>query len=385
METRRGVVCFASVDFWYFNRAHSEVQLMRRIARDRPVLFVNSIGMRMPTPGKTAQPLARIARKLKSTAKVFRRPLDDTPDFAVLSPLIVPAYGNDAWRARNAAFVRRQVNAALRRMRVAVPDIVVTIPTAVEVADGMTRRKLLFNRCDLFSSWEETDQALIRTLEDRLLTESDHTFYVNHQLMEAEADRTNGRAVFLDHGVDLSHFRPGLSEPEDMKAIRRPRIGFFGAFDDYTVDVELLVRVAREIPEAELVLIGGTNMDLDALTSIPNVTWLGARPYESIAAYGANFDVALMPWLRNSWIDSSNPIKMKEYLALGLPVVTTDFPEARRYADVMTLTADSDAFVAAVKQRLVDHGPGTAESRRRAVMNDDWNVRAGELLALIDD
>ncbi len=384
METRRGVVCFASVDFWYLNRAHSEVQLMRRIARERPVLFVNSIGMRMPAPGKTAQPLARIGRKLKSTAKVFRRPLADTPDFAVLSPLIVPAYGNPTWRARNAALVRRQVGAALRRMRVAVPDVVVTIPTAVEVADGLPRRKQLFNRCDLFSSWEEADQTLIRALEDRLLRESDHIFYVSHGLLDAERDRTGDRAVFLDHGVDLEHFRPGLPEPPDLATIRRPRIGFFGAFDDYTVDMELLARVAREIPDAELVLVGGANMAMDALTALPNVTWLGVRPYEAIAAYGGAFDVALMPWLRNEWIESSNPIKMKEYLALGLPVVSTDFPEARRYADVMTITDDSDSFVAAVRARLADRGPGDATSRRAAVLDADWDVRAAELLALID-
>ena len=86
-------------------------------------------------------------------------------------------------------------------------------------------------------------------------------------------------------------------------------------------------------------LIGHTTCSMDRLVRHPNVHWLGQKPHEEIPRYGSGFDVALMPWLDNEWIRSCNPIKMKEYLALGLPVVSTDFPEVRHYADVIRVAA----------------------------------------------
>ena len=81
-------------------------------------------------------------------------------------------------------------------------------------------------------------------------------------------------------------------------------------------------------------LIGDATCSMERYAKYPNVHWLDFRPYEQIPGYGSGFDVALMPWLDNDWIKHANPIKMKEYLALGLAVVSTDFPEVDRYADV---------------------------------------------------
>ena len=86
--------------------------------------------------------------------------------------------------------------------------------------------------------------------------------------------------------------------------------------------------------------------------------WLGFRPYEEIPRYGAGFDVAIMPWRDNEWIRNCNPIKLKEYLALGLPVVSTDFPEVHRYASVVRIARSPEEFVQLVATTLDDGGPG---------------------------
>ncbi len=113
------------------------------------------------------------------------------------------------------------------------------------------------------------------------------------------------------------------------------------------------------MPEATLLLIGDATGPIDELLALPNVVWLGFRPYEEIPAYGAIFDVALMPWLRNEWIAYANPIKLKEYLALGLPVVSTDFPEVRFYDDVVAIADDEADFVRLVREALDGSRVGT--------------------------
>ena len=69
-------------------------------------------------------------------------------------------------------------------------------------------------------------------------------------------------------------------------------------------------------------VVGAATCPMDDLVALPNVHWLGMKPYDQVPAYGAGFDVAIMPWLSNDWIRFCNPIKTKEYLALGLPIVS---------------------------------------------------------------
>lgn len=380
-----GYISFSAQDWWYHNRAHSDFQLMRRIARRRKVLFVNSITMRMPLPGRSTMAMRRLRRKLASMAKVIRRPDPDVPGFYVFTPLIVPLYGFSWSRAANASLVRRQVELAARAIGIrGAPVVVVTIPTAWDVVRRMERRRLVYNRSDKHSAMPEADQPYIAGMESKLLAESDAVLYVSRALMADEAGETRERAYFLDHGVDLDHFapRPAADEPPDLARIPRPRIGFFGGFDDYIVDFELLEQLAVELPDAHLVLIGDATCSMARLQALPNVHWLGFRPYEDIPRYGSGFDIGLMPWLHNEWITYCNPIKLKEYLALGLPVVSTDFPEAHRYAEWIDIAADREDFVRRVKASLVRSGSG--DRARAAVAGSGWDKKVEEVMALCE-
>ena len=387
-RTAKDFICFSAQDYWYHNRAHSDIQLMSRIASERRVLFINSIGMRMPAPGRSTQPWRRMARKARSIAKLVRRPIPELPGFTVMTPVTLPFYGIPRVRRLNARLVGAQVWAVSKALGFHEIACVLTIPTAWEVISHLRVDQLIFNRSDKHSAFPEVDKAYIAGLEEQLLKHSEHVLYVSRQLMADEAELTGNRAVFLDHGVDLGHFRrrQEADEPADMKEIPRPRIGFFGGIDDYVVDLLLLEELAREYPDAQLVLIGDATCSMERLTDLPNVHWLGAKPYEFIPRYGSGFDVALMPWLDNEWIRSCNPIKLKEYLALGLPVVSTNFPEVRHYEDVVEIAMDRGDFVKKVG-RLIDEGCGDSDSERRRsrVSSADWLDLAKTVIRLSEE
>jgi len=382
-----GWICFSAQDWWYHNQAHSDFQLLRRVARQRRVLFVNSIGMRTPMPGRSTQFARRILRKAKSVLRFVRQPLEDTPDFHVLTPVFLPIYASEAVRAVNARFVRAQVRLVAKWIGIDPDDavILVTIPTAVEVVRGWKRRALVTNRSDLHSAFEETDQTLIRSLEQELVASSDVALYTSHSLMGSEGSIAGDRAVFLDHGVDYDRFAAATGAPHpDLASIPRPIIGFFGGIDDYVVDLALLKKVAEELPDCSLVLIGDATCPIDDLVGLPNVHWLGFRPYEEIPSFGAGFDVALMPWLRNEWIEQCNPIKLKEYLAIGVPVVSTEFPEVRFYSDEIAVARDDDHFVTLVREALDGNAVGTIASRKARVAGSTWDRQADRLVRLAE-
>jgi glycosyltransferase involved in cell wall biosynthesis len=248
----------------------------------------------------------------------------------------------------------------------------------------------VYNRSDRHSAFVEADQAVIRGLEERMLRESDLVVYSSRALMEEDRPLAEGRQLFLDHGVDLEHFDPerNTTEPEDLRAIPRPRVGFFGGLDDYLVDFELIRATARALPHAHFVLIGDkycSDQEIERMVALPNLTWLGFRPYEEIPAYGTGFDVAIMPWQDNEWIRRANPIKLKEYLALGLPVVSMDFPELARYADLVSVATTAEQFIGMVAAAVEDGGPGTPALRRAAVAASSWDGRARELMAAVEN
>jgi len=379
-------LCFSAQDWWYHNRAHSDFQLLTRVAEQRKVLLVNSIGMRMPLPGRSTMFARRILRKAKSVAMLVRRPLPDVPGFHVMTPLPLPFYGKPWLRKLNSVLVRAQVRAVCAVLRMGRPVVVATIPTAWDVVEPMKREALLYNRSDRHSAFPESDRKTIAALEDELLAHSDHVLYVSRALQEQERDATGDRSYFLDHGVDLEHFsrRPAAELPADLAGIPGPIVGFFGGLDDYTVDFDLLEHVAKSLPDVSLVLIGDATCSMERFAKHPNVHWLGFKPYEEIPAYGSAFDVALMPWLDNDWIKHANPIKLKEYLALGLPIVTTDFPEIDHYTDRVRVAGDHDAFVALVETSLAEGGPLSSEKLRTSVLPASWNSRARQLVDLAE-
>ena len=378
-----GWIVFSGLDWWCHPHGHSDFQLAQGLAATGPVLVVNSLAMRMPLPGRTSRPLRRILRKARAMARGLRRPVAELPDFHVLSPVLLPWYGSALGRRINARLVRAQVAWAARRVGLTVPNVMVTVPTAWDVATALPHGRLVVNRCDQYSAFAESNGDVIRDLEVRMLRGADTVLYVSHELMHDEAALVGGQAVFLDHGVDLAHFdrHDDGRVPADLAAIPGPRVGFYGMIDDYTVDLDLLDAVAAALPEVSLVLIGDTTQPLTNLLRRRNVHWLGARPYADIPRYAAGFDVALMPWLDNDWIRFCNPIKMKEYLALGLPVVSTWFPEVERYRDVVRVARDWGAFVDQIRAALADGAD--ADAVRATVDDASWSRRVDQLRDLV--
>jgi glycosyltransferase involved in cell wall biosynthesis len=383
-----GIVCFAGVDWWYHNRGHSECQIMRRLAGSNKVLWINSIGMRMPRPGATELPLHRYARKIRSTLKGLRR---DPSGMWVYSPIFVPRY-SEAALAFNGRLLAAQVRLLRRWLGIRRPSVWVTVPTAAPALRREPWQRVVFNRSDDFSAFPEVTSPAIATLERELLGRADLVLYVNRVLYERERNGLR-HAELIDHGVDFDHFagaRPDPAEPPkdappELRGLPRPIVGFYGALDDYTIDLDLMIRTARAVPGGTLLVIGPRAMEIDRLLAEPNVVYLGPIAYERLPAYAAQFDVGIMPWLRNDWIEACNPIKLKEYLALGFPVVTTRFPMLAPYEDLVLAAGDHEEFLAQLTRALAARDVEGAGARRARVRDSSWaalSEQVGDWLGL---
>lgn len=366
-----GVVCFGGLDWWYHNRGHYDLQMMRELSKHMPVLYVNNLGMRTPRLTEGRVFFKRVFRKLRSFARGYR---SVRRNFSVLSPISVPFLRTTEWAKRMTA---ARVTRCARRMGIQKPLIWVNCPPAAELLDRVSHARLVYQRTDRFEAFPGIHRDEILAYDQRL-KQADLTLYCSTALYEDEK-KSCRRAFFVDHGVDYERFSAagGADEPEDVREIPRPRIVFVGSIDPHTFDPEFFLDVARELPDCSFVLVGGCALP-PGWCELPNVHLLGQRPYEAVPSYMASADVLIMTWLRNDWIRACNPVKLKEYLAVGRPVVTTPFDEIRRYADFVAVADTPAAFVAEVRRALAEPPPPAVLQKR--VEAETWERKAALVL-----
>jgi len=376
-----GVVHFGNVDWWYHNRGHSSVRMATRIAKHVPTLWINSIGMRMPIPGKTEIAWSRYWRKIKSLARGLKR--DPQSGMYIYSPLFVPLYSEKMLQF-NGWLLALQVKILRWRLNMKHPSAVVSMPTMTPAVEKLKWNKILFERCDDFTTLPEADKDRIAALEKRLLEISDTAIYVHEGLMERELGLVK-ESVLIGHGVDFDKFVAARNNPDNsILDVPKPIIGFFGGMDDYRMDVELMIKIARHIP-GTLVLIGPKQMDLSSVLAEKNVKHIDQISPDELATYAANFDVGIIPFLQNDFNKMCNPIKLKEYLALAYPSVVMALPAFEEYKSLIYSSNSHQEFLDNIDKALTENDPSLIEKRRAAVSSSDWDnvaARVAKLLAV---
>ena len=336
----------------------SKTHLMRLLARDNRVLWVNSIGNRAPTASKAD--ISRAFSKLAAAAQPISEP---EPNIFVLNPLAVPAYGSPSVRAFNRRFLRWQVRRAMRKLRFKRPVNFVFNPAASVIAGELGEETLIYYCVDEYTEFTGVASRSLAEMEEELMRRSDLVIVSADRLYQSKAAH-NPNTILVRHGVDFTHFRraldPATEVPEDLARLPRPVIGFFGLIADW-VDFDLIRRVAEDHPGGSVVLLGKTTTDTAALESVPNIHLFGRKPYAELPAYCKGFDVALMPFRINELTLNANPLKVREYLAAGLPVVSTAIPEVE-VLGLCRIGRDADSFVREVREALRDPGPSEARS-----------------------
>lgn len=368
-------ICFGGEDWWYHNRGHIDMQLMRRMAGHGTTLYVNSIVMQKLRIVSDKQFFKKVQRKAKS---IFNGLKESDAGFWVYSPFSLPLHHINWGRALNRSVLNMQLRKVSRKLSLDDAIVWVACPAACEVAIRMPKKKLVYLRTDRHEEFPNVDADAIRRYDQLLKAKADLTVFVNRTLYKLEANHCK-RSLFLDHGVDFELFAGAGDDstvPEDIQNVPDPIVGFFGGIDGHTFDLDFVEQVVKLVPEATFVFVGKSSLDCAALLENKNVVMLGQKPYEQIAHYGKCFDVAIMPWRQNKWISACNPIKLKEYLALGKPVVSTPFSELDQYTDVVYQASKPKEFADSIRLAIDEDGPERIARRRKKVHEASWDSKA---------
>jgi len=260
-------------------------------------------------------------------------------------------------------------------------------PMAVPLARGLTPLATVYDCMDELSGFKGASPMLVER-ERELFSRADLVFTGGYSLYEQKKSQHVNVHAFPS-SVDVPHFaqaRAPQEGPEDQKILKRPRLGFYGVIDE-RMDLELLAGVARARPDWNFVMVGPVvKVDAESLPRAANIHYLGSKSYGELPSYASGWDVALLPFARNESTRFISPTKTPEYLAAGLPVVSTSIQDVIQPYQGLGLVhiADSVAEFIAACEAALRAPPGERLARADEFLSQlSWDKTWQEMSQLV--
>ncbi|HET7451750.1 MAG TPA: glycosyltransferase, partial [Thermoanaerobaculia bacterium] len=233
----------------------------------------------------------------------------------------------------------------------------------------------VYDCMDLHAGFATNSPDMIGS-EEEMLREAD-LVSVSSALLEGIARERNPAVRVVRNACDYDHFAVAPKAPGP-----RPVVGYYGAISEW-FDSDLAADLARRCPDFDFVLIGSTyGADLRPLARLPNVRFVGERPYSEIPGWLGTFDAAILPFRRTPLTEATNPVKAYEIFAAGKPLIAVDLPELRLLEPLVRIASDAAGFERQIRAALAED-PAAASRRQAFARENTWEARRRELAPAI--
>jgi glycosyltransferase involved in cell wall biosynthesis len=383
--THEHVVCVSSIDWDGKWQGHQEIA-SALAAADNEVLFIENTGVRAPAL-RDAPRLLKRARNWSRARAGLRTERDR---LQVHSPVLLPfPYSPTAVRLNRRLLVRAVARWTARVGR-PHPILLTFLPTPLVLALAHLIEPELtvyYSVDDLGSS--SSGAARIGTSEAELLRTADLVF-VTAASLQARALEHRHEVHMLPAGVSFGAFERARAEAvhplPDLEGIPGPIVGFVGGLNQ-KLDEPLLADVARRLADLHFVVAGPHVSPAPALRACPNVHLLGLQPHAAIPRLLRRVAVGIIPYRVTEYTSHIYPAKLNEYLATGLPVVSTPLPEVVRFnhghPGLVAIADRAETFAAAIRRAVQESSPIEARRRIAVARANRWEVKIAAMIDVI--
>ena len=369
--------------FWT-NKQHTACSLADAGHR---VFYIESLGLRSPDANH-----GRDWRRLfKRLLRAFLLPKRVRKNVWVWSPLVIPAASRKLLQKIN-KFLFSTVLALYRCLYSFRSAVLWTYnPLTLLYTKSCLFDALIYHCVDEISAQPGMNKKLIQFQERKLCSLADHVFVTSSSLYSSRSQWTK-HITYLPNVVDPDHFSKNQlvsdSVPVEFESIPEPRLIFVGALSAYKVNFELIQKLALICPNWSIVLVGligegdpGTS--IDQLLDIKNIHLLGPKPYKELPRLMHFSDVGLLPCVLNNYTRAMFPMKFFEYLAAGLPVVSTNLPSLEEFADYVNFANSAEEFAAQINDILERSSTFDRSDVKELVSNYSYRKRTDKMIAII--
>jgi glycosyltransferase involved in cell wall biosynthesis len=369
------LIHFSGDDYWNSNTAVRHHICRALHDAGYKILWVNPIGFRMPSLKKKGTG-GKVWRKVQSLLKLLRR---ESPGWYVITPFQLPLFKKSRLNHLNRGVLNAQLFFCRILLRIHHPTVLYTTPTFANTLGRSGFGRCVYYYSDQYTLHRELSDAERRWMEDmdrRLQIAADAVICCSRKIYENVAKQVPAEKLFyFPHRVDFRKFNEAdhSAIPPDLLEIPKPRIGYYGTLSDSN-DWKIIQYCAEKRPDYQFVFVGRKDIADAGVEHLPNIHFLGKKPFEIIQNYGAGFDVAIMFWVRREWIKHCSPLKLKEYLSLGIPVVSTLIEEVEKdYADIVYSAETPEEFLAALDAALTQDNSERVRKGLSRVSGDAWS------------
>jgi len=259
------------------------------------------------------------------------------PHLTIISPFMLPFIQISIVRKFNKWNVTRKVKQAIQRLGFHSPVLITSVPQACDFVKSFEDGPSIYYCVDEFSLWPGLNQSLVKQMEKLLLSKVDLVLATSQSLVDSKKS-TKGETKLLTHGVDAEHFNIGPKIDSEKKVVC-----YFGLFDQRT-NLLILEHIALKFPHVELRIIGECLVDVSFFQQFENVTFVSKVKYEDLPGKIGDVDVFLLPYKVDEFTKFINPLKLKEYLATGRPVLATSLPEVLNLKEYLYIAETENDF-----------------------------------------
>ena len=353
--------------------------LFAHIVGRRTVVWVNSFGHR--SPKLTVYDVRRAASKLYAMLRSRPKPSGGAYPARIVEPRALPWHDIPAVRELNTWSLLRDIRRSLAEVAPGRAPVLLAAPAAEGVVGKLGELAAIYFCMDDYAELPGVDRHIVGPLERRLLQKVDATIATAKALTALKRPAA-GRVYQLPQGVNYGHFATQHATPADLAALPRPWIGFSGILST-ACDFRIFGALADAFPDGSIVHVGLVQPGLRP-PRLHNLKQLGFKDYAELPGYVQNFDVGIIPYVLNEWTRSVDSLKQLEYLAAGIPVVSSAIPEAFKYDEAVAIASDVSGFVEMVRAELIRAADPERRSARQALARQhSWECRADRLLSII--
>jgi len=383
---KKNFIIFGSRD--WENNWQTQHRLVNSLSKKNRVLYIENTGVR----SVKINDFPRIIQRIKNWRKSIRGFRKINENLTIFSPLVFPFPYSKIFQFINRILFIKILESWIIKNNFSNINLISFLATPL-INDTINRFNFFIKIYYIGDNHSLIAKNINFELSEKIVSKNSDAIFSTSQKLLEKYIKMNSKTFKFPAGVEIEKFKVNkkILNKNFLKKIKKPIVGFVGSLNE-KIDTELVEKITSDLNNYHFVFIGENDenrFDLKKLSAKKNISFIGKKKHSELKNYMKDFDCAIIPYVKNEFTDAVYPSKLNEYLAMGLPVVSTDFYEMKFYnkenKNIISTARSSKEFVSFIKKSIAENKKEHKKIRKKIAFNNSWKMRFNKIEKVINN